>query len=67
VLVHEPKLILLDEPFAGVDTENSEVLEDSIIRLNEKGVCFVVVEHKRQWFEKLSIKEIELELGTIKN
>jgi branched-chain amino acid transport system ATP-binding protein len=67
VLVHEPKLVLLDEPFAGVDVENSEVLAESIKRLNEKGVSFVVVEHKKQWFDTLNNREIKLELGTIKN
>ncbi|KAA6301437.1 MAG: High-affinity branched-chain amino acid transport ATP-binding protein LivF [Candidatus Ordinivivax streblomastigis] len=67
VLVHEPKLVLLDEPFAGVDAGNSEVLAESIKKLNEKGVCFVVVEHKKEWFEKLKLNEIKLELGTIKH
>ena len=66
VLVHSPKLILLDEPFAGVDAVNSEVLRDCIVNLNGKETTFVVVEHKRELLGDLVSREIELELGTIK-
>jgi branched-chain amino acid transport system ATP-binding protein len=67
MLVHSPKLALLDEPFAGVDTDNSEVLFRSISDLKEKNITFIIVEHhKRQLLENVVNKEIELELGTIK-
>jgi energy-coupling factor transporter ATP-binding protein EcfA2 len=66
LLVHKPKLVLLDEPFAGVDSENSAIFADCIKRLNENGITFVIVEHKKQLFDTLNNKEIELELGTIK-
>jgi branched-chain amino acid transport system ATP-binding protein len=67
VLVHSPKLVLLDEPFAGVDAGNSETLTECLGKLNKQGISFVVVEHKRNLFEKFINKEIKLELGTIKN
>jgi branched-chain amino acid transport system ATP-binding protein len=67
VLVHSPKLILLDEPFAGVDVENSDTFEECIKRLNETDITFLVVEHKKQFFDALDNREIELELGMIKN
>ena len=66
MLVHEPKLVLLDEPFAGVDVENSEILRNCIHDLNKKSITFVVVEHKRHLLENQIDKIIELELGTIK-
>jgi branched-chain amino acid transport system ATP-binding protein len=67
MLIHSPKLILLDEPFAGVDADNSEVLFRCIADLKEKNVTFIIVEHKRQLLEGVVDKEIELQLGTIKN
>ena len=67
MLVHEPKLVLLDEPFAGVDVKNSEILKDCIQDLNKKGVTFIIVEHKRHLLENQINKTIEMELGTIKN
>jgi branched-chain amino acid transport system ATP-binding protein len=66
VLVHSPKLILLDEPFAGVDVENSEILRNCIYDLQKKNVTFVVVEHKRHLLDDIVNKVIELELGMIK-
>jgi len=66
VLVHSPKLVLLDEPFAGVDAENSEVFSGCVADLKKKGVTFVVVEHKRQVLGNVVSREIELELGRIK-
>jgi branched-chain amino acid transport system ATP-binding protein len=65
-LVHSPKMFLLDEPFAGVDADNSEVLFRCIADLKEKNVTFIIVEHKRQLLEDVVDEEIELQLGTIK-
>src|SRR5215510_4244240 len=45
VLVAEPKLILLDEPAAGVNPILLETLVDRIVRLNRRGVTFLVIEH----------------------
>jgi branched-chain amino acid transport system ATP-binding protein len=45
VLVAEPKLILLDEPAAGVNPVLLETLVDRIVRLNRRGVTFLVIEH----------------------
>ena len=67
VLVHSPKLFLLDEPFAGADAENSEIFQRCIADLNKKGIAFIIVEHKRQLIDGTINKEIELELGKIKS
>lgn len=65
-LIHEPKLVLFDEPFAGVDTSNSVILSDCIKQLNENQATFIIVEHKKHLFENFKNIEIELELGIIK-
>jgi len=66
VLVHSPKLVMLDEPFAGVDTSNTEILKDCISGLHKNNVTFIIVEHKKQLMKDIINKEIELELGSIK-
>ncbi len=45
VLVAEPRLILLDEPAAGVNPALLATLVDRIVRLNQRGVTFLVIEH----------------------
>ncbi len=67
VLIHSPKLVLLDEPFAGVDAENSEVFSNCIADLKMKNVTFIIIEHKKQLLGRIVTKELELELGEIKN
>jgi len=66
VLVHSPKLALLDEPLAGMDGGNSEIFRNCITALNRKNVAFIIVEHKRQLVERIANKMIEFELGSIK-
>jgi len=41
-LVYSPKLVLLNEPFAGADVENSEVLFRCIGELRNEGTTFMV-------------------------
>ncbi|GHT39938.1 ABC transporter ATP-binding protein [Bacteroidia bacterium] len=67
LLVHKPKLVLLDEPFAGVDSQNSEIIANGIADLKKENTTFIIVEHKRYLFENQIDKVIELELGIIKN
>jgi branched-chain amino acid transport system ATP-binding protein len=45
VLVAEPRLILLDEPGAGVNPALLETIVDRIVTLNRQGVTFLIVEH----------------------
>jgi len=45
VLMIEPKLILLDEPAAGVNPVLLETLIERVVALNRQGVSFLVIEH----------------------
>lgn len=64
-LIHTPKLVLFDEPFAGIDNANLSVLSDCIGELNINKITFLVVEHKVLLFDKFICKEIRLKLGNI--
>ena len=44
-LVHEPKLLLLDEPTAGVDPQSRNHLFEAIRRLNREGMTIVYTSH----------------------
>ncbi len=45
ILVGEPKVILLDEPAAGVNPALMDTLVEKIVALNRRGVTFLVIEH----------------------
>lgn len=66
VLLHSPKLMLLDEPCAGVDAENTSLLLKKIAFLRKSGVAFIIVEHNSLLFEPIEYRMIELNLGKIK-
>jgi branched-chain amino acid transport system ATP-binding protein len=66
MLIHSPKLILLDEPFAGVDEERSQILSESINKINTSGVIFIVVEHRKNYIKDIKeFIQINLYLGHI--
>jgi ABC-type branched-subunit amino acid transport system ATPase component len=67
MLIHSPKLALLDEPFAGVDADNSDIIQNCIVYLHRKNVTFVIVEHKKHLLYAVVNNVFELELGIIKN
>lgn len=52
-LIHEPELIILDEPFSGLDPVNAELLKDGIIELKEKGSCVIFSSHNMDNVEKI--------------
>ena len=45
ILMAHPKMILLDEPVAGVNPTLARKIFDQILKLREKGVTFLIVEH----------------------
>jgi ABC-2 type transport system ATP-binding protein len=52
-LLHEPDLIVLDEPFAGLDPVNTGVLKDTVLDLRRGGKTIVFSTHIMEHAEKL--------------
>ncbi|MBA7523420.1 Vitamin B12 import ATP-binding protein BtuD [subsurface metagenome] len=65
-LIHKPKLLLFDEPFAGVDAKNTDVLlklfKETIIKPDNN---VIIVEHKDD-ARQLFTRKIRMELGKLK-
>jgi len=59
------RLLLLDEPAAGLSAEETEVLQRSILRLNQVGVTLVVVDHNLQFLMGLVSRAIVLDAGRL--
>jgi len=52
-LLHEPDLLLLDEPFSGLDPVNQIVMKDLIRELKQKGKTIIFSTHQMEQAEKL--------------
>lgn len=62
-LAAEPRLIFMDEPTAGVDRANQELLEGTLVRLAARGLGVVVVTHETAALEAAFTRELTLETG----
>ncbi|HUL49724.1 MAG TPA: ATP-binding cassette domain-containing protein [Gemmatimonadales bacterium] len=52
-LLHEPELVVLDEPFAGLDPVNAQALKDTVLELRQRGVTVLFSTHIMEQAEKL--------------
>ena len=75
-VLHEPDLIILDEPFSGFDPVNAELIKDEILELNKKGATILFSTHRMESVEELcdaialihlSHKILDGKIKTIKN
>jgi heme exporter protein A len=64
-LVHEPRLVLLDEPTTGLDIKATERLVDVIKEEAQAGRVVVVVTHDHEFASHVGHDRIELERGRI--
>ena len=52
-VLHEPKLIILDEPFSGLDPVNTNIIKDEIYKLSQKGSTIVFSTHRMEQVEEI--------------
>lgn len=52
-VVHEPKLMILDEPFSGLDPINTNLIKDEIHEMNQKGASIIFSTHRMEQVEQI--------------
>lgn len=52
-VLHEPDLIILDEPFSGFDPVNAAIIKEEILELNRKGATILFSTHRMESVEEL--------------
>ena len=52
-VVHKPKLLILDEPFSGLDPLNTNLIKDEIRKLNESGIGVIFSTHRMEQVEEI--------------
>lgn len=62
-LIHKPSLIILDEPFSGLDPVNVELLKKEILAVQKEGATIVFSSHRMDHVEELCEQLIILDHG----
>ena len=62
-VIHKPKLLILDEPFSGLDPVNANVLKDEIFRLAQEGTTIIFSTHRMEQVEEICDHIVLLNLG----
>ena len=52
-VLHEPKLLIFDEPFSGFDPINANLIKDEILRLKNEGATVIFSTHRMESVEEL--------------
>ena len=52
-VLHQPKLLIFDEPFSGFDPINANIIKDEIINLKNKGASIIFSTHRMESVEEL--------------
>jgi ABC-2 type transport system ATP-binding protein len=75
-VMHEPKLLIFDEPFSGFDPVNANLIKDEILKLRDKGASIIFSTHRMESVEEMcdyialinkSNKILDGKLSDIKN
>jgi branched-chain amino acid transport system ATP-binding protein len=65
-LANNPKLLLFDEPVAGVDNENQEKIKQIILNLKHEGKTILQIEHNQKYINETSDIILYLDMSGIK-
>ncbi|ASK60880.1 sodium ABC transporter ATP-binding protein [Virgibacillus phasianinus] len=52
-VIHKPKLLIMDEPFSGLDPINVEMLKEAVVDLKERGTSIIFSSHQMDHVEEL--------------
>ena len=53
IIIHEPSLLILDEPFSGFDPINANLIKDELLALNKQGTSIILSTHRMESVEEL--------------
>jgi ABC-2 type transport system ATP-binding protein len=62
-IIHDPKLVILDEPFAGLDPVNTELLKGMIAELRNQGKAVILSTHQMNQVEELCDRILMINKG----
>ncbi|MFD1471800.1 ABC transporter ATP-binding protein [Companilactobacillus mishanensis] len=64
-MIHQPSLIILDEPFSGLDPVNSDLLKQSIVEAQQRGAAIIFSSHDMSNVEEVCDSLVMLRTGEV--
>lgn len=62
-VMHEPELIIIDEPFSGLDPVNRMVIKDLLIEMRDNGTAIVMSTHRMDQVEEMADRMLMISRG----
>jgi len=62
-LAAQPRLLLLDEPAAGLNPEETQALADTILRIRARGITVLLIEHDMSLVMQIAQRIVVLDFG----
>ena len=62
-IIHDPQLIILDEPFSGLDPVNTEMMKNFISQLRDEGKAVILSTHQMNQVEELCNRVLMINHG----
>lgn len=64
-VLHKPKLLILDEPFSGLDPINTNLIKDEIHQLQQQGVSILFSTHRMEQVEEICEQIVLINKGAV--
>lgn len=62
-VIHRPRLLILDEPFSGLDPVNANILKDEIYELHKQGTSIIFSTHRMEQVEEICDRIVLINKG----
>lgn len=62
-ILHDPELIIIDEPFSGLDPVNTQMVQDLLYDLNKRGVTIIMSTHIMHQIEEMADRLVMINRG----
>ncbi|MEL7625598.1 MAG: ATP-binding cassette domain-containing protein [Anaerolineaceae bacterium] len=64
-LIHDPEIIIIDEPFSALDPVNTQLVKDLLIELRNEGRTIIMCTHQMNQVEQLCDRLVLIDHGTV--
>ncbi len=62
-ILHHPDLVIIDEPFSGLDPVNTELIKDVLYQMNKQGVTIIMSTHQMPQIEEMADRMLMIDHG----